>query len=122
MCRRNVEGLPVRIDTVIKVVRWFAVRLSKNTQLHTLVVCKDCYLPYIKARKKYLRKRNTYFVLGILFTGMLCSMSLNSPIKFLLALLAGLIITGGMYLLALLNYVPALENEKTEKKKRIFEK
>ncbi len=111
MCRRNIEGLPVKIDGVINTVRWFAVHFSKKTELHRLVVCKDCYITYVKARKRYLRRRNSYIILGILFTMMLCSVAINSVTEFLVAIVVGLIITAGMYLLSLLSYVPGLEED-----------
>ncbi len=111
MCRANKDGLPVRIDWTITTVRWFAKKFFKVKKMHRLVVCKDCYLDYKKARKRYIKRRNTYVILGVLFAATLIIASSRSLIGMLYAACAGIVVIIGLYALSLLSYVPGLEKD-----------
>ncbi len=109
ICRANKDGLPVKTDTVITTVRWFAKNVFKVKNMHRLVVCKDCYLEYKKARKRYIKRRNTYIILGALFAATLIIASSKSATGILYAVGAGALVIIGLYALSLLSYVPGLE-------------
>ncbi len=106
-CGSAKDGLAVREDAVIASIRWFNRRILGRYRNYRLVVCKDCYLNYRKARKKYVRKQASYLVVGLLFAGLLVAVSPGN----LFAYLFGFAIIAFMYLLSLVSYLPALEAE-----------
>ena len=103
ICGGAVDGLEVQEDYVIRAIRWFKRNVTRNAKNYRLVVCKECYVKYKKARDSYVRKQIAYVVIGVLFAGLLIAAG-----RSLMAVLAGLAIIALMYLLSLLSYMPAL--------------
>ena len=75
ICGEKKNGLAVRNDYVIESVRWFKKNVTKNEKNYRLVVCKDCFLKYKKARDSYQRKELMYTTLGAVFAVLLVFIS-----------------------------------------------
>jgi hypothetical protein len=103
MCGDEREGLGVKEDLVIKAIRQFKRKVTKNEKGFRLVVCRDCYAKYDKLRSKYERRQMTYVALGLVLTITLAIVSQS-----VVALLYGLALTLLLCLLSLVGYVPAL--------------
>lgn len=104
ICGEKKPGLRIQEDSVVRCMRWFNRKVLKKYRNYNLVVCKDCYIKYKKARRSYVRKQVAYLSIGVIFTIMLLIFSGWN----LSALLYGAILTFFMYLLSLISYVPAL--------------
>jgi len=104
ICGLPKDGLEVKEDYVINFIRLFKRNVTKNEKGYRLVVCKDCYPKYAKQRKRFDTRRATYITLGVIFTALFLVVSPNK----LAALAYGVLITLFLYLLSLVNYVPAL--------------
>ena len=117
VCGNAKKGLPIKEDNVIRSIRWFNRTVLKKFRNYSLVVCKDCYIKYKKARRSYVKKRAAYVSIGIVFTILLLLFS-NGDLS---AVLYGIVLIIFMYLLSLISYVPALrtpvKEEANHKKK-----
>ncbi len=117
-CGKKRDGLGIREDYVIRAVRWFNRKVLHRYHNYRLVVCRDCYLNYRKARARYLKKQATYLAIGIIFAGLLIFVSSAN----LFAFAYGIAIILFMYLLSLVSYVPALEVGQEKKEGRLARK
>ena len=104
ICGEKRDGLEVRDDHIIRAVRWFKKNVTKNERNHRLVVCRECFPKYTKARDGYQRKEIIYTTLGAVFLALLVVVSSFS----LPAFAAGIAITFFMYLLSQLSYMPGV--------------
>ena len=104
ICNVEKEGIDIMPDAVVNTLRWLNTRTFKSKNPHRPVVCRECYLKYRKARKSFEHKRVAYLVIGVLFAIVLVLASRANPYS----LLAGLGVIIFMYLLSLVNYIPAL--------------
>ena len=104
ICGEKKNGLEVGNDRIIGAIRWFKRNVTKNERNYRLVVCKECFLKYRKARNSYQRKQITYTTLGAVFMALLVVVSGFS----ISAFAAGIAITVFMYLLSQLSYVPGV--------------
>ena len=104
ICGKEKQGIRVKSDWVLESMRWFKRNITRNAKDNVLVVCKEDWPQYNKARKKFTGRRMLYVGLGIIFVilGLLTGPSLNT-LALTLAILAF------FYLLSLLSYMPALD-------------
>ena len=105
ICNAEKDGIGIRPDAVVNTLRWFNTRTFKYKNPYRPVVCRECYQKYRKARKSFEHKRAAYLVIGILFVAVLVVASRGNPYS----ALAGLGVIAFMYLLSLVNYMPALD-------------
>ncbi len=105
ICGEGKNGLEVRNDHIIEAVRWFKRNVTKSEKNYRLVVCKECFLKYRKARDSYQRKEIMYTMIGAVFTALLLAVSDFS----LAAFGVGIAITACMYLLSQLSYMPSVQ-------------
>jgi hypothetical protein len=110
MCGKERNGIRVREDHVIRAIRWIKRNVTRSERNNTLVVCRECYPKYKAQRSRFVTRRALYVGMGILFFvfGNLLEFSLST----LLITTAVLLF---FYLLALFNYVPALDIGKAKK-------
>jgi hypothetical protein len=113
ICGEKRNGLEVSGDHVMAAIRWFKRNVTRNEKGYRLVVCRDCYLKYKKARDSYQRKQAGYVILGVAITLVFVAFSTNRP----MALLVGCVLTAFLYLLSQLSYMPGviLPKAKAEK-------
>jgi len=105
ICGERRSGLSVNEDNTIRFIRWFKRNITKNEKGYRLVVCKDDYQKYYKARKKFESRRALYLALGVVFTVLMLFVSQNK----VWALVYGAIIIVFFYLLTYLTYMPSLK-------------
>ncbi|MCL4373298.1 MAG: hypothetical protein M1360_00925 [Candidatus Marsarchaeota archaeon] len=106
ICGLEKDGIEVKEDFIINTIRWIKRNITRSEKGYRLVVCKECYPKYKKARDSYVRKELTYLAIGVLFAAMLVVFSGGHVLR---AILYGAIIIVFMYLLAQLSYMPALK-------------
>ena len=111
ICGKEKDGVEIKDDNVIKFIRLFNRKVLKKQNHYKLVVCKECYINYKKARNKFVRRQITYIALGVIFAAMIFISSAGNPISLLAG--AGIIIF--LYLLSLLSYMPELKINDKEK-------
>ncbi len=99
MCGEHKNGLEVIDDNVIRGIRWVKEKLGRKTGFR-LVVCKECYANYRKARKKFEGRLKLYLALGVLMAILLITINPLSGVVF------GSMIVVFMYFISLLTYVP----------------
>ena len=104
ICGEKKSGLEVREDIVIQGIRWFKRNITRDEKGYGLIVCKDCYPSYIKARRKFEKRQAFYIAIGVIFAALIFLASTN---KFI-GLFYGIGIIAFVYLLTILTYVPAL--------------
>ncbi|MEM0201624.1 MAG: hypothetical protein QXR73_00395 [Candidatus Micrarchaeaceae archaeon] len=104
ICGKELNGLEVKDDYVIKAMRWFKRNVTHNEKNYRLVVCKDCYVRYKKARDSYNSKTVSYLAIGVIFAALLIITG-----RSLGAVVAGIAIIILMYALSLLSYMPGLK-------------
>ncbi len=114
ICGKEVDGLEVKPDHVINAMRWFKRNITHNEKNYRLVVCKDCYVKYKKARDSYNSKTVSYILIGVIFAALLIITGRD-----LGAVAAGIGIIILMYVLSLLSYMPGLKLAKSEKRKEL---
>jgi len=102
ICGEKRPGLEVRNDHILESIRWFKRNVTKNEKGYHLIVCKECYRTYKKARDSYVRRQVLYTILGIVFAAFITVFSANR----LEALLMGLGIIIFLYMLSLASYMP----------------
>ena len=109
ICGKEKSGIPVKEDMVLDVIKWFKRNVTRNAQDNVLVVCKEDWLQYNKARKKFTSRMTLYIVLGVIFViiGNVVAFSLYTLVTTLGVLLL-------FYLLSLLSYMPALDLDKKD--------
>lgn len=107
VCGNKKPGLRVREDYVIHTMRLVKRNITKSEKGYTLVVCRDCYKKYDKARHTYERRRITYVALGVVAAAFWVILS-GGKIG---GIAAGVILVAFMYLLSLLSYTPAVITE-----------
>lgn len=105
ICGEKKDGLEVKDDYVIEVIRWLKKNITKDEKGARLVVCKEDFPKYKKARDSYKKKQMAYTILGLLFALTLVGIAGS---RILLAILLGLGVIAFMYLLAQLSYMPDL--------------
>lgn len=113
ICGGKKNGLEVRDDYVINAVRWFKRNITRNEKNYRLVVCKECFLRYKKARNSYQRKQIAYISIGVVFAAVLVFASSDK----LLTMVYGIAIVIFMYLLSQLSYMPGVEIPAAKEKK-----
>ncbi len=86
-------------------IRLFKRNITKSEKGYRLVVCKECFIKYTSLRRKFERRRALYVAIGVIFTAMFLALSPNK----LMALAYGILVIIFLYLLSLVNYIPALE-------------
>ncbi|MEM0154585.1 MAG: hypothetical protein QW814_01995 [Methanothrix sp.] len=106
ICGKELNGLEVKDDYVIKSMRWFKRNVTHNEKNYRLVVCKDCYVKYKKARDSYNSKTISYLAIGVIFAALLIITG-----RSLGAVVAGIAIIILMYALSLLSYMPGLKQQ-----------
>jgi hypothetical protein len=94
---------------MIDVIRWWK-RMRKTEKSYRLVVCRECFDKYSKARQRYKRRQLECMILGIVFAAMLI---ISRPLQ---GALFGTAIVVFMYLVSQLNWVPALTMPASTKK------
>ncbi len=113
ICGKELNGLEVKEDYVINAMRWFKRNVTHNEKNYRLVVCKDCYVKYKKARDSYNSKTVSYLAIGVIFAALLIITGRSIG-----AVAAGAAIIILMYCLSLLSYMPGLKAEKSTKGQR----
>lgn len=111
ICGKEKPGIPVKEDWVLRAIRWFKTNVTRDAKENTLVVCKEDWTTYKKARKKFTTRRAIYIALGVLFVilGNIVSLSVAT---FLLTV--GVLLL--FYFLSLFNYTPDVEIRTAEGK------
>ncbi|MCL4404811.1 MAG: hypothetical protein M1544_03405 [Candidatus Marsarchaeota archaeon] len=104
ICGKETDGLEVKPDYVIGAMRWFKRNITHNEKNYRLVVCKEDYPKYKKARDSYNSKTISYVIIGVIFAALLIITG-----RSLGAAAAGIGIIILMYLLSLLSYMPGLK-------------
>jgi hypothetical protein len=115
ICGERREGLRVRQDYQIGLIRWFKRNLLRNEKGYGLVVCKECYPKWKKSKDSYNRKQGTYIAIGVLFGIFLAAFSGGNILP---AILYGAAVVVFMYALAQISYMPDLIMPKPGPKKR----
>ncbi|MCL5430054.1 MAG: hypothetical protein M1504_01085 [Candidatus Marsarchaeota archaeon] len=105
MCGELRHGLKVKEDFVIIAVRWIKRNITKNEKGYSLVVCKECYVNYDKAKRTFIKRQILYVAIGVIFAALI---TIGSTDKFL-AVLYSILVILFMYMLSLLTYVPSVE-------------
>ncbi len=119
ICGNERDGIEIKGDNAIKTIRWFKRNVTRNEKDNRLVVCRECYPKYEKARKKYESRRITYAALGVLFAALSLIIS-PRPATLVIAVL----VVAFLYALSYLTYMPALsirieKHPKAQKKQQI---
>jgi hypothetical protein len=113
ICGEKKNGLEVMDDHVINAIRWFKRTVTKNERNYNLVVCRECFTKYTKARNSYQHKEIMYTTAGAIFLALILVIS-----DFRLsAFAAGIAITVFMYLLSQLSYMPGVRMPEVKAKK-----
>ncbi|HUY70206.1 MAG TPA: hypothetical protein VMV00_01400 [Candidatus Baltobacteraceae bacterium] len=119
ICGEPRRGLRVKEDYQIRAIRWFKKSILRNEKGYGLVVCKECYPKYKKAKDSYNRKQGIYIGIGVLFA---FALGIFSGGNILPAILYGGIVIVFMYALSQISYMPdvitAAQPKKNEPKKR----
>ncbi|MGC8651640.1 MAG: hypothetical protein ACP5UH_00080 [Candidatus Micrarchaeia archaeon] len=106
ICGLEKDGIEVKEDYIIDTIRWFKRNVTRNEKGYRLVVCKECYPKYKKARDSYTRREVAYLAIGVIFAALLIAFSGGHELS---AVFYGVLIIIFMYLLAQLSYMPALK-------------
>ena len=116
MCGKEQNGIEIKIDNVIKVIKYIKKTLFKSEKNNRLVVSKECYPLYIKNRNKYVSRQRLYITLGVIFV--IFSIFISPTIATLVLSLGILLF---LYLMSLLNYTPELNiSKKSNNYKKIL--
>ncbi len=111
ICAQEKNGLDIKVDNVVKAIRWINSHTVRAKNPNRAVVCKECFPKYYKARKSFERKQVAYLIIGFLFAIFIILASREMPSAFLF----GFIIIVFMYILSLVSYVPLLAVPVSEK-------
>lgn len=110
ICGEEKNGLPVKNDHVLEMIRWVKRNITRNEQGNELVVCRECYPKYSKLRSKSISRMGQFLVLGIVFAILFILVSPG-----VLSVVVGIIVVLLLYSFSLLTYMPALATEKEAK-------
>ena len=104
ICGKEADGIEIKIDNVIRTIRYIKKKLFKTEKNNRLVVSKECYETYMKNRKRYISRQRLYVGLGLLFVIFSVLIAPSLP-TFGLSILILLF----LYLISFLNYTPELK-------------
>ncbi len=107
VCAKERKGIPVEDDLVLGTVRWFKTNVTRNERNNRLVVCRDCYLKYVAARKKFESRQKLYVAFGAILAGMNLLLSQS-----LLSLLVSMFIFLLLFTFSMLSYMPRISIKK----------
>lgn len=113
ICGEPKRGLAVREDYQIRTIRWFKKNVTRNERGYSLVVCKECYPKYRKAKDSYNKKQGIYLGIGVLFAFFLGAFSGSNILP---AIAFGAVVIVFMYALAQLSYMPDIVTKRDAKK------
>jgi len=111
ICGKEKNGTEVKEDYVIGAMRWFKQNVTHNAKGYRIVVCRECMPQYRKLRAKFVRRRLMYVGLGVVFTITIAAVSGG---KYLGIVVFGILMTGFLYLLSLISYMPELKGGSRE--------
>ncbi len=103
VCGNERDGIEIKEDHVIKAVRWFKTNITRNEVNNRLVVCKECYPKYEKARHRYQSRRIMYTALGVIFA--VLSLAVSPRLE---TLAVAVLVIALLYALSYLSYMPSL--------------
>ncbi len=104
ICGKEKPGIPIKEDKVLDMIRWFKKNVTKDAKDNRLVVCKEDWPVYKKARGKFTTRRNLYIALGVLFVIIGNLVSFNAY-----TLLLTLGVLALFFVFSLFNYMPDVE-------------
>ena len=104
ICGEGKNGLEVKEDSVINIIRYFKKNVLKNEKNYRLVVCRQCYPKYSKERSSFTKRRILYVGIGLVFGILAIIIAPLNASSYLIAVL----VVGLMYLFSLLSYMPAV--------------
>jgi nitrogen fixation/metabolism regulation signal transduction histidine kinase len=102
-CGENKDGLEIRDDYVLYTMRWVKRNITRNERGYRIVVCKEDYPKYAKARKRYEGRQKIYIALGLIFAVLVILAGRSA-----LSVFYAIVVLVFVYLFSLLTYVPAL--------------
>jgi hypothetical protein len=102
-CGERKDGLEIQEDYVIHALRWLKRNVTKDEKGYRIVVCKDDYQKYAKARKRFEGRQKLYLALGLIF-----AIAVILAGKNIIAVFYAVVVLIFIYLFSLLTYVPAL--------------
>ncbi len=110
ICGKQKNGIAIKDDRILDALRWFKKNVTRDEKGNKLVVCKEDYPAYRKRRDKYTSRQTLYVAIGVIFMilGLAASLSLST-------LALGVLVIAVLYLLSLINYIPALDIKKEDK-------
>ncbi len=114
MCGKERNGIEIRNDRVIDAIRWMKKTVLHKESSNRLVVCKDCYENYKKAKKRFDSRRRIYLILGIIFALLIIIGSVS-----VWGVILGIVVLGLIYAFSFFSYIPSLaidvKSEKSSK-------
>ncbi len=102
-CGERRDGLEIREDSVINAMRWIKRNITRNERGYRIVVCKDDFPKYLKARKRFEGRQRIYLALGIIF-----AITVTIAGRSIISVFYAIAVLVFIYLFSLLTYVPAL--------------
>jgi len=103
-CGKAKEGLPVQEDYLIYTARLFKRHVTHSEKGYELVVCKECFPRYIKAKNNYQARQGRLIAIGVIFALVLIVLGTDK----LTAVLDGIVVIIFTYLISLLSYAPSV--------------
>lgn len=117
MCGKKKDGIEIKEDNVIGILRWFNQKVLRiPPKNNRIVVCSECYQKYNTQRKKYVSRQWMYIILGVLFI-VFCLISSALGGNIIVGLLLGIGVLLLLYLCSFLIYVPELAMQPKTKEK-----
>jgi hypothetical protein len=110
ICGNRREGLEVVDDYMIGLIRWYKHK-THTEKRYRLVVCRDCFEKYRKARRGYQRRQVELLILGFAFAAIFV---MSRP---LLGVVVGSAMILALYALSQLTWMPAVRMPETGKAK-----
>jgi hypothetical protein len=104
ICGEEKNGLEVKEDNVIKLIRYFKRNVTRNEKNYRLIVCRQCYPKYSKERSSFMKRMTFYVGIGVVF-GIIAIVV--APLNIASYVIAAIVICL-MYLFSLLSYMPAI--------------
>jgi hypothetical protein len=114
MCGKEKNGIEIKIDNVIKTIRYIKKKIFHTERNNRLVVCEECYQTYAKNRKRFVSRQRLYIGLGVVF--LIFSVFLAPNVG---SFIIGLVILLLLYILSFLNYTPELSISITNDKNKL---
>jgi hypothetical protein len=103
MCGKQRNGIGVKEDRLLGLMRWFKRNVTRDEKRNRLVVCRECYPAHKKKRDRYTSRQALYLAVGAIFAVLGLAMSFNGS-----TLTLSVLLIAALYILSLLNYTPAL--------------